>query len=190
MSKWRRIAASAVTVLGLSGVAVAWHLRPRRTGPALRTDHSFQFTARAPLRTTFPLFGAWGERTWAGDSWQPRFLYPDPPRDEEGEVFTVSHGHSGHEAVWVNTTFELESGRIQYVYVLPDVQAVLIDLTLEEAADGMTTLVRVRYRRTALSFEMNERVEKLGREDASSGPEWEQQVNAALDAGRKPGPDA
>jgi hypothetical protein len=62
--------------------------------------------------------------------------------------------------------------------VLPGVQAVLIDLALQEQADG--TLVRVRYRRTALSSELNERVEKWGREDAVSAPEWERDVNAAL----------
>ncbi len=179
MTPWKRIAAGAVTLLGLTGVAAAWHLRARRAGPVVRTDNSFQFTARAPLRTAFPLFGAWGEKAWAGDSWQPRFLYPDPPRDEAGEVFTVSHGHST-DAVWVNTAFDVATGRIQYVYVLPGVQAVTIDLLLEEAADARSTLVRVRYRRTALSPEQNERVEQLGREDAASGPEWEQQVNAVL----------
>jgi len=180
MKPWQRLAASAVTVLGLAGAAAAWHSRPRRGGPVVRTDNSFEFTARAPLREAFPLFGAWGERAWAGESWQPRFLYPDPPRDEAGEVFTVSHGHSGQEATWVNTTFDVETGRIQYVYVLPGVQAVLIDLALQEQPGASSTVVRVRYRRTALSSDLNERVEKLGREDAASAPEWERDVNAAL----------
>ncbi|MFO0582972.1 MAG: hypothetical protein U0229_11925 [Anaeromyxobacter sp.] len=150
--------------------------------PVSRTDHGFEFTARAPLRATFPLFGAWGERAWAGDSWNPRFLWPDPPRDEEGEVFTLSHGERG-EAVWVNTAFDLGAGRIQYVYVLPGTQVTVIDLALEEAPDGASTRVRVRYRRTALDPGANTIVEEAGRHDAGSAREWEEAVNAALRTG-------
>lgn len=38
--------------------------------------------------------------------------------------------------------------------------------------------VRVRCRRTALDSEQNAHIEQLVREEASSGPAWEQQVNA------------
>jgi hypothetical protein len=43
-----------------------------------------------------------------------------------------------------------------------------------------STRVQVRYRRTALSADMNERVRKLGSQDASSAAEWQEGVNAAL----------
>jgi len=145
---------------------------------AVRTDHSFQFMARARLRAVFPLFGAWGEREWAGPSWSPAFLYPQPPRDEPGAVFKTAREDG--EAVWVNTTFDLEGGRAQYVYVVPGVQAVLIDLCLAEEDGGTGTLVTVRYRRTSLEPAMNAHVERLGREDVASAEEWGTAVNAAL----------
>ncbi len=142
----------------------------------MRTDNSFEFTARAPLTVVFPLFGAWGERAWAGGWWQPRFLHPDPPRDEDGEVFTTG------DAIWVNTAFDLEAGRVQYVYVVPEIQAVRIDLSLQESAGE--TRVCVRYRRTALRATANDLVEQRGKGDASAGPEWADAVNAALAASR------
>ncbi|MFT3914450.1 MAG: hypothetical protein QM704_10125 [Anaeromyxobacteraceae bacterium] len=155
---------------------------PARPGPVARTDHTFEFTARAPLRAAFPLFGAWGERAWAGEAWDPRFLWPDPPRDEEGEVFTLSHGERG-VAVWVNTAFDLAAGRIQYVYVLPGTQVTVIDLALAEAPDGASTRIRVRYRRTALEAGANAIVEEAGRKDAAAAQEWEGAVDAALRPG-------
>jgi hypothetical protein len=141
----------------------------------VHTDHSFEFTARAPLRAVFPLFGGWGERAWAGESWQPRFLHPDPPRDEDGEVFTT------RDAVWVNTAFDIEAGRVQYVYIAPEVQAVRTDLSLQESAGE--TRVRVRYRRTALRPDANDVVEQRGRSDAAAGREWADAVNATLRKG-------
>ncbi len=173
--------AVAVLVAGGAGLAVWLHLRRGPSGPVARTESSFEFTAHAPLRKAFPLFGGFGEKAWGGDSWNPRFLYPQPPRDVPGEVFTVEHGH--HDAVWVNTAFDADAGRIQYVYVLPGVMAVIIDLALAEADGGANTLVKVTYRRTALHSDMNERVKKLGEEDAKSGPEWEADVNEAIRSG-------
>jgi len=150
-------------------------------GPVVRTDQAFEFVAWAPLREAFPLFGAWGERAWAGDDWQPRFLHPDPASDEEGAVFALDHG-GGLQAVWVNTAFDAERGRAQYVYVVAGVQSALIDLQLTEAPGGSVTRVRVRYRRTALDPSMNEQVRGLGARDAEQGPAWEAAVNQALAA--------
>jgi hypothetical protein len=174
------IAAGAIAATGV--IAMAGMLSRvgagQVAGAVARTDHAFEFTVQMPKKDAFPLFGAWGERAWGGESWNPRFLYPTPPRDEAGEVFTVSHGHGHHDSVWVNTAFDQEAGRIQYVYVVPGFQLVLIDLALEE--DAGRTRVRVRYRRTALEPEKNEEVEALGRRDASSGDEWAVAVNDAL----------
>ena len=55
-----------------------------------------------------PLFGPQGERAWAGEDWNPQFVFPTPARDIEGAVFTVRHGE--HTAVWVNTVFDARSG--------------------------------------------------------------------------------
>lgn len=184
--RWKVLSAAAAGALGLVGAA-ALHARSRlRSGEAVvRTDERFEFTVRAPLREAFPLFGAWAERAWAGDDWQPRFLHPDPPRDEEGAVFLLDHGHA-HQAVWINTAFDAAQGRAQYVYVVPEVQSALINLALTEAPDGASTRVQVRYRRTALDPSMNERVRRLGARDATQAAEWEDAVNRAIETARQP----
>src|ERR1041384_4853461 len=106
------------------------HLRSRRNsaGPVIHVENAFEFNVRAPYDKVAPLFGAHGERAWAGENWDPQFLHPQPARDIEGEVFTVAHGHT--HATWVNTAFDLQSGHMQYVYVIPEVQAVLINVQL------------------------------------------------------------
>ena len=43
----------------------------------------FRFVIRAPLNRAAPLFGPEGERCWAGQGWNPEFLYPTPGRDRE-----------------------------------------------------------------------------------------------------------
>ena len=178
-------AACAAVALGVAAAARRVLAR-RTTGGAARTDHAFRFVARGSLAATFPLFGAWGERAWAGPSWQPRFLHPDPPRDEEGAVFTLARGRWS-EATWVNTAFDAAAGRIQYVYVVPGVQAALIDLRLAEGPGAATTLVEVRYRRTALARRWNEQVRRLGVQDASASEDWARDVNGALGSAGGPG---
>lgn len=152
--------------------------------PVARTQSTFAFTVQAPPRAAFPLFGALGERAWAGAEWQPRVLWPQPERDAAHAVFTVQRGQD--QTIWVNTVFDAEAGRAQYVYVMPGVQAVSIEVALAEAGAG--TRVTVTYRRTALAPEMNERVEALGRSDGEMGAEWEREIAAALAEGAAPTP--
>ncbi len=166
-----------ISVLVLAGIAMLafHHLRSRRTlnGPLVHVENGFEFTAHGPYSNVAPLFGAFAERAWA-DHWNPEFLYPSPARDTLGEVFTVAHGHL--RSTWVNTAFDLETGHIQYVYVIPDAQAVLIDIHLEEK-DSSTTDVKVVYQRTALNPDLNVHVTKLGDEDRNMGKEWETAID-------------
>lgn len=143
----------------------------------VRVDNRFEFVVRAPCEQVAPLFGAWAERAWAGPDWNPRFLVPDPPRDQEGMVFLLPHEDS--TSVWVNTVFDLDRGVIQYVYVLPEIQAVVIDIRLSRQG-AEATAAWVRYRRTALDPRQNARVLELGRRDAHSGPEWAADIEACL----------
>src|SRR5579863_1084399 len=87
----------------------------------------FHFTADASLENVAPLFGANEERKWSPD-WNPQFLFPQPAHDQPGMVFKIMHGQ--HEAVWVNTAFDLAAGHIQYAYILNDAMATLIDIHL------------------------------------------------------------
>lgn len=152
------------------------HAAPANKNSArAHTEEKFSFTAHAPVDRVGPLFGADKERMWA-PKWNPQFIHPTPVADMPGMVFTVAHQH--WQAVWVNTDFDLANGRVQYVYVLPEVMATVITLKLKP--DGNQTHVEVEYDRTALSAEADARVRKTGEEDRASGPDWEQRINQYL----------
>jgi hypothetical protein len=138
--------------------------------------NTFDFTVRAAQSRVAPLFGADRERVWA-DGWDPRFLYPQPPADQPGAVFTVTHG--AHTSTWVTTIFEPDQGHIQYVHFIPDAMVTLIDIRLSPP-DPATTHVSVTYERTALSPATNEHVKEQGKSDAGSGPHWQQAIEAYL----------
>jgi hypothetical protein len=140
-------------------------------------ENQFVFRVDASLEVAFPLFGAWGECEWAGNDWEPRFLWPWPAADVQGEVFTV--GDSEDLSIWVNTAFDLEEGHVQYVYVTPGLQAVTIDLRLTSVAPNVTQ-VCVTYRRTALRPEVNEYIRELGEKDRSYGESWATAIGACL----------
>ncbi len=139
--------------------------------------NSFAFTVNTSLRDAAPLFGPEGERAWAGNDWNPQFVFPVPAQDVEGAVFTQRHGE--HTAVWVNTVFDVNAGRMQYVYVLEDLLVTTIDVRLH-AVDPAHTKVDVTYVRTALRPEANEHAAALGKHDGEQGKVWEKEINAYL----------
>ncbi len=144
-------------------------------GVRAHTEAKFTFTANAPINRVAPLMGADKERIWA-PNWDPLFLHPSPATDVPGMVFTVRHHHL--QAVWVNTDLDLANGRVQYVYVIPEIMLTVITLKLNP--DGNQTRVEVEYDRTALTPEADARVREMAAQDRASGPEWEQQVNQHL----------
>lgn len=145
--------------------------------PLAHVSSTFSLTVNAPMPETAPLFGPEGERAWAGEDWDPKFLFPAPGGDVEGAVFTVKHGE--HTAVWVNTIFDPAAGRMQYVYVLGNLMATTVDVRLH-SLDAQHTKVSVTYTRTALTPEANDHVAAMSRHDAKQGPEWERSINAYL----------
>jgi hypothetical protein len=171
--------AVSMLLLGVIATVAYYHLRSPHgpKGPVVHVENGFEFTAHGPYKIVAPLFGAFVERAWAGDDWNPEFLYPSPPHDTFGEVFTIPHGHL--RSTWVNTAFDLESGHVQYVYVLPDAQAVLIDIRLERK-DSSDTGVKVVYQRTALDPNLNGHINKLGEKDRDMGKEWETAIDNYL----------
>ena len=145
--------------------------------PLTHLSSTFSFTVNAAMREAAPLFGPQGERVWAGDDWNPQFIFPVQAHDVEGAVFIVRH--ADHNAVWVNTIFDVENGRMQYVYVLADLLATTIDVHLHPI-DGQHTKVDITYTRTALRPEADEHVAAMSRHDREQGPEWESKINAYL----------
>lgn len=172
------ITSSAVFVAGFLLVAAVTSLPAQETsnGELRHTRTEFHFTANASLEKAAPLFGADEERKWAPD-WNPRFIYPSPARDQQGMVFQVAHGPYG--STWVNTAFDLDSGHIQYAYVLNDSMVTTIDIHLARASAEKTT-VSVVYERTSLRPEANEHVQHFATGDATAGKEWAEQINRYL----------
>ena len=144
--------------------------------PLEHTRTQFEFTVNAPLELAAPLFGADRERVWAPE-WNPQFLYPNPAHDQQGMVFAVSHGE--RTSTWVNTTFDLAGGHIQYAYVLAAAMVTTIDIRLARSGPAKTHVVVV-YERTALIAEANEHVQHFAANDAKAGKEWEELINGYL----------
>lgn len=141
----------------------------------LHTREQFSLQANAPFEVAWPLFGAHKERVWA-PGWEPVFLWPEKPLDQQGMVFRVRHGD--RSAVWVNTAFDRAARRIQYIYVIPDVVATVI--TLELMPDRGSTNIDVVYERTALAEGANDTVRDMAARDRFAGMEWSQQINSYL----------
>ena len=142
---------------------------------ALHTREQFSFFAHTPIESAWSLFGAEGERVWA-PGWDPRFIWPHEPLDQQGMVFRISHELG--LAIWVNTLFDRAAKRIQYVYVIPDVVVTVISLRL--SASGQATQVEVIYERTALSESAAGRVRDMAEGDRSAGEEWRRQIDCYL----------
>lgn len=147
----------------------------------MRTD--FGFTLPVPLARAAPLFGPEGERCWAGEHWNPEFVYPQPAADVEGAVFTIQHGTQN--AVWVNTLFDLAAGRMQYVNFVPGVLVSKIDVHLT-ATGETTTRVEVTYLYTALSAAANEHVREMVAGARSNGVQWQEAIERCLSSGKLP----
>jgi hypothetical protein len=144
-------------------------------GAELHTREQFKFVAGAPIDAAWPLFGAEGERAWA-PGWEPAFIWPVKPVDQEGMVFQISHELG--TAIWINTQFDQAAGRIQYVYVIPNVVVTVISLRLVPA--GGSTQVEVTYERTALSESAGAQVRDMAEHDRAAGEEWSRQINSYL----------
>lgn len=170
------LAAGAVLV-----VAAHAHRMAQATGTAslAHARSEFSFIAHAPMDVAAPLFGAEAERGWGGESWQPRFLYPQPAADIEGAVFAVKHG--GHDSLWVATAQDFKGGHVQYVNLIDGAMATRIDIRLR-AASATDTAVTVVYERTALRPELSEHIMALAAEDKSSDRHWSDAIDRYLQA--------
>ena len=135
----------------------------------------------APFDLVAPLFGAHEERKWAA-GWDPKFIYPNPARDQLGMVFTVPKGQ--FTSVWVTTAFDLAAGHIQYAYVITEIMTTLIDINLTRES-GRKTGVTVVYERTALAPGGNAHVQQLADEDARAGREWGDAINGYFEKNGK-----
>jgi hypothetical protein len=149
----------------------------QQSAAPLHLSTSFQFEVDAPFSKTSLLFGPESEKTWAGEHWQPRFLYPRPGGDTVGAVFTVSRG--SHPSIWVNTIYDVTGGKMQYVAIVPQIVATVIDVKVTSLSSARTR-VDVVYTRTALDPSANDDVRDLAHHDSLSGPEWQKAIQESL----------
>ncbi len=163
----------APMLVALIGVPASLSAASATKENLMRTQTSFDLTVPAPYAEAAPLFGPEGERAWAGAHWNPIFLHPQPAHDEEGAVFTVRFGQ--HDAVWINTAFDLAAHHFQYVYFMPGLLVTTIDVRFTPA--NAVTHVHVTYTRTAIAPDGNAAVEEFTAIDRKAGAEWQ----AALD---------
>jgi hypothetical protein len=178
---------TAILIAGFLLAMVSTSLPAQEAAPSSPLAHTrteFHFEVNAAFEQVVPLFGANEERKWS-PGWNPRSIYPATAHDQEGMVFQVAHGN--FSSTWVNTTFDLANGHIQYAYVLNDAMATLIDIHLTREGP-QKTVVSVVYERTALIAETNEHVEHFTKQDESARKEWGdaiQQYFAAQRAAKK-----
>ncbi|HEU5456999.1 MAG TPA: hypothetical protein VFU68_00135 [Terracidiphilus sp.] len=142
----------------------------------MHTETTFQLNVATSYAKAFALFGPEGERAWAGVHWDPHVVWPKPPRDAAGIVFTVAKGPL--TSVWVNTEWDQKAGRLKYVYVIPAVMTTTIELRLRD--EGAQTHVTVTYARTALSEQGRAHVEAMTKDDQRAGVEWQASLDALL----------
>ena len=142
--------------------------------PLARQTTSFDLIVHLPLAQTAPLFGPEGERAWAGSHWNPEFIYPKPPRDQQGAVFSIHHGP--YTATWVCNLFDLDARHFQYVYFLPGLMVATIDVRFKALNPG-STAVNVIYTRTAVTPEGNAHVAAMSDGDRRAGAEWQHAID-------------
>jgi hypothetical protein len=149
----------------------------KESAEPLHLSTSFHFEIDTPFSTAALLFGPESEKRWAGEHWQPQFFYPQPGEDTVGAVFTVAKGP--HTSIWVTTIYDVPNGKMQYVAIIPQVVASVIDVRLT-SVNSTKTRVDVTYTRTALDAAANGDVRDLAHHDAISGPEWQKAIQEYL----------
>jgi hypothetical protein len=132
-----------------------------------RTE-SFTVHVNGSVAEVTPLFGPVREAEWA-PTWKPRFIHPLEGAQEEGAVFTATSA-DGRERLWLVTAYDVEKGRVEYVFVSPGFSAsqLKIHVVSDEPAKCK---VDVSYRYTALTPEGNEEVRRVD-------PQWAEQHRA------------
>ena len=152
-----------------------------------------QFVARRVTRTriqnyspppavVFPLHGPLEEAKWAV-GWEPEMIYPAAAPADEGAIFVTRHG--GAEAVWVNTMWDPQAGRVSYVHVSANRDVTEIRIAVSGPEQGPTR-VEVTYTWTALSPAGNAFVEEQTEAFfAKRMGEWEEKMACYLRTGKK-----
>ena len=104
---------------------------------------------------------------------------PAQGEQREGVVFTTTSG-DGRDRLWLLTTYDLRSGRVEYVVMTPAFTA--SEIKIRVLSDGERhSRATITYRRSALAPEGNTEVTKLdGHWAEQQRIHWETAINKAL----------
>lgn len=123
------------------------------------------------------LFTPEGERRWV-EGWDPTYPAGRPTTPRPGLVFQV--GKEAGMSVWIVTRFDPPARGASYAYVLPRRRSALIDVDVEPAGHGGTSLVRVVYSMTALSPEGDRFVHEFEEGYPAFLHDWEETIERLL----------
>jgi len=139
--------------LFVGGTAVAAAAQPLEQRTA-----SFIVHVNGSVAEVTPLFGPVREVEWA-PTWKPRFLHPAAGAQREGAVFAAISA-DGRERLWLLTRYDVENGRVEYVFVSAGFTAA--HLKIDVSPDGGEKCkVAVSYRYSALTVQGNEEVQRV-----------------------------
>lgn len=143
---------------------------------------SFTINLRGSVADVTPLFGPVREADWA-PNWKPRFLHPAQGAQSEGAVFT-SISSNGTERLWLLTAYDVNEGRVEYVFIAPGFTANQIKIRVVPNGDGQCKAT-ITYWHSALALKGNEEVEKLNPHWAEQQRvHWETAINETLAKGK------
>jgi len=141
-------------------------------------SQSFTISLKGSIAEVTPLFGPVREAEWA-PGWAPHFLHPPEAGQREGAVFTTTT-KDGRERLWLLTAYDVEQGRVEYVFIAPGFTANQIKIQVTSDGDRQCKAT-ITYRHSALMPEGNEEVNKLDADWAEQQQvHWEAAINAAL----------
>ena len=141
-------------------------------------SQSFTISLKGSIAEVTPLFGPVREAEWA-PGWAPHFLHPPEAGQREGAVFTTTT-KDGRERLWLLTAYDVEQGRVEYVFIAPGFTANQIKIQVTPDGDRQCKAT-ITYRHSAIAPEGNEEVIKLDTHWAEQQrAHWEAAINAAL----------
>jgi hypothetical protein len=151
-------------------------------GAALeQRTRSFTIALEGSVAEVTPLFGPVREREWA-PSWRPHFLHPRQGSQREGVVFTTTAANR-KEGLWLLTRYDIEEGRVEYVFVVPGFTA--NEIKIHVSSDGARRCkATITCRHSALAADGNDEVKKLDdRWAEQQRVHWEAAINSLLAKG-------
>ena len=145
-----------------------------------RITHRAVQEIRGTLEEIMPLYCPVRELDWC-EYWAPKAVYSNSGLVEKNCIFTTSHGE--YDVVWIVTDYDVEAGRVEMVYHVPNVLVTLLEIQLTPI-NGHTARAEITYTKTAISEEGIKALEEFTKESYDQTMDsWEKAMNHYLETG-------